>query len=78
MLCRYALGGACINSTNGIQHVDGKTYWYLKEVAKHNMTYAGELLEQNINLADENFQKILIENDNARYCFNTDNINKCK
>ena len=76
------MGGACVNSTNGFIFYtvptsnDIQNIWYLMEEAKHDMEFAGELLDSNVLLAQGNFQKILDEN-NVEFCFNTNNIQEC-
>lgn len=73
-----------MNSTFGFQFYTSETsttglenFWYLIEEAKDDMNCAGAGLETNIKLARENFQTILNENDNASFCFNTDQIKTC-
>ena len=71
-----------MNSTNGFTFYtvpssgEVQNIWYLMEEAKHDMEFAGELLDSNVLLAQANFQKILDEN-GVEYCFYTNNIQEC-
>lgn len=81
--CSYSfcLAGSCLNSTNGFSFLKSEnkveSFWYLKLEAKHDMEHTGESVDANIDAARKNFDKILDEN-NVKYCFNTDMLRTCK
>jgi hypothetical protein len=85
LLFRFAFGGTCVTSTNGFQFVtvdsNLQNIWYLKYEAKHDMNLAGAGdLAGNMASATKNFNTIVEDQfikTGSRYCFNTNNIQKC-
>ena len=74
----YGFGGACLNSTTGNTYYgsDIHSFWFLNEEARQGFENEGEGLKMNVQLAKQNYENILLEN-NAKYCFNTDKLKTC-